>query len=101
MASTDKIHLDLNSVERDVKYDPFVFDWKGRVISLTDPAELDYRKLLEVDTPVGFLKFTASQEDRDFLASAEGTMESWRLNLLVEAYYKHFGIDPSRSKMGF
>jgi hypothetical protein len=100
MASTDKIHLDLNAVEREETYEPFVFDWKGRVISLSDPAELDFRQLLEVETPIGFLRFTASQADRDFLASDEGRMESWRLNKLIEAYYKHFGIDPGRSKLG-
>jgi len=100
MASTDHIDLDLDSLERDVTYKPFVFGWKGRTISLSDPAELDFRQLLEVETPIGFLKFTASQEDRDFLASDEGWMESWRLNKLIEKYYRHFGIDPGRAKLG-
>lgn len=100
MPSDQKIHLDLNSVERDVHYNDFVFDWKGRTMSLSDPAELDFRKLLEVDTPIGFLRFTMSQEDRDFLASEEGQMETWRMNKLIEAYYRHFGIDPARTKMG-
>lgn len=101
MASTDRIDLNLDEEKRDTSYQPFVFAWKGRTISLSDPAELDYRKLLEVDSPVGFLKFTASQEDRDFLASPEGTMESWRLGRLVERYYAHFGLDKERQKLGF
>lgn len=100
MPSDQKINLDLNAVTREQTYQPFVFDWKGRTISLSDPAELDFRQLLEVETPIGFLKFTMSQEDRDFIASDEGKMETWRMNKLIEAYYRHFGIDPARTKMG-
>lgn len=103
MASTDHIDLDLDSAERPKEQvkPAFVFAWKGRTISLSDPAELDYRKLLEVESPIGFLRFTASQEDRDFLASEEGSMEGWRLGVLMEKYYKHFGMDQERKKLGF
>ena len=101
MASTDRIDLNLDEETRDTSYQPFVFYWKGRTISLSDPAELDYRQLLEVESPVGFLRYTASQEDRDFLASEEGKMEGWRLGRLIEKYYKHFGMDKERQKLGF
>ena len=101
MPSDTKIHLDLDAVERDdaVK-EPFTFAWKGRTISLSDPAELDWGDLLEVETPIGFLRYTASPEDRQFLASNEGRMEGWRINKMIKAYYEHFGLDPKRSKMG-
>lgn len=101
MASTDRIHLDLDSEQRDETYEPFVFAWKGKTLTLSDPAELDYRKVLEVESPVAFLRYTASQETRDFLASDEGYMEAWRLNRLMEKYYKHFGLDRDRQKLGF
>lgn len=101
MASTDQIDLNLDEVTREESYKPFVFSWKGRTISLSDPAELDWGQLAEVESPVGFLRYTASQEDRDFLASKEGRMEGWRLGKLIERYYKHFGIDPQRNKIGF
>lgn len=103
MASTDHIDLNLDTAERpaDQVKPIFSFVWKERRIELTDPANVDYRKLLEVDSPVGFLRFTASQEDRDFLASPEGSMEGWRLGLLMEKYYKHFGMDKDRQKLGF
>ncbi len=101
MPSDQKIHLDLNAVTRDDgAKEPFVFDWKGRTISLSDPAELEWGDLLEVETPIGFLKYTASQDDRDFLASREGQMEGWRINKLIEAYYRHYGLDPKRNKLG-
>lgn len=103
MASTDHIDLNLDTAERpkDQVKGAFAFTWKERRILLSDPAELDYRKLLEVESPVGFLRYTASQEDRDFLASEEGAMEGWRLGLLMEKYYKHFGLDKERQKLGF
>lgn len=103
MASTDHIDLNLDTAERpaDQVRPDFAFTWKDRRIVLTDPANVDYRSLLEVDSPVGFLKYTARQEDRDFLASPEGSMEGWRLGLLMEKYYKHFGMDKERQKLGF
>lgn len=105
MASTDRIDLDLDALERpeDQKAEEFAFNWKGRRIVLSDPAELDYRQLLEIDNPLGFLRYTASQSDRDFLASDAGKMEGWRMGVLIEKYYKHFnlGQGENRSKLGF
>ena len=103
MASTDHIDLNLDTAERPVDQvkPKFSFTWKGRRIELSDPAEVDYRDLLEVESPVGFLRYTAGKEDRDFLASAEGSMEGWRLGLLMEKYYAHFGLDKERKKLGF
>ena len=101
MASTDKIHLDLDSEERGEEYTDFVFSWKGRTLTLSDPANQDFRKIVEVENPLGFLRLTASQADRDFLASDEGFMEAWRLNRLMEKYYKHFGLDKERKNLGF
>jgi hypothetical protein len=97
----DHIDFNLDDATRDQTFKPFAFTWKGKKMELSDPAELDYRKLLEVETPLHFLRYTASQETRDFLASPEGTMEAWRLNKLMEAYYRHFGMDKDRSKLGF
>lgn len=100
------VDLDLDAVERDQTYKPFVFSVKDpknadqpRVISLSDPAELDYQKLLEIESPIGFLRYVATQEDRDFLAGAK--IEGWRLGKLMEAYYRHFGMDQNRAKLGF
>ena len=86
MASTDHIDLNLDTAERpaDQVRPDFAFTWKDRRIVLTDPANVDYRSLLEVDSPVGFLKYTARQEDRDFLASRRApwrggaSASSWR-----------------------
>lgn len=103
MASTDKIVLDLDTIERpaDQKKAEFAFNWKGRRIVLTDPAELSYQELLEIEHPLGFIRYTASQEDRDHLAKEP--MEGWRMGILIENYYKHFGLDDKNreKKLGF
>lgn len=106
MASTNNtIHLDLDTAERpaDQVHEPFTFNWKGRAITLSDPAEIDWRELLEIESPVGFLRYTATQEDREFLRSDAGKMEGWRIGVLMEGYYKHFGLDKNKSadKLGF
>lgn len=100
------VDFDLDAVQRPQTYKPFVFSVKDaangdqpRVITLSDPAELDYQKLLEIESPMGFLRYVASQEDRDFLATAK--IEGWRLGALMEAYYRHFGMDQNRAKLGF
>lgn len=98
-APIESVDFDLDAVERQKTYKQFSFNWKGRRLTASDPAELDYRKLLEIETPLAFLRYTMSEDDRDYLAANE--MESWRLNLLMEAYYRHFGMDKDRSKLGF
>jgi hypothetical protein len=103
------VDLDLDSIQRpqDQIQPEFAFTWKGRRIVLGDPAELDFRELLEITHPLGFLKHTASQEDRDFLASDEGSMEGWRMGELIERYYKHFKLGDKiedakqRERLGF
>lgn len=99
MSAPEPIDFNLDEVTREKTYKPFAFSWKGRRLTASDPAELDYRKLLEIETPLAFLRYTMSDDDRDFLA--ENQMESWRLNRLMEAYYRHFGMDKDRSKLGF
>lgn len=110
MASTDAILLDLDAEQRPVDQvkPPFTFNWHDRVITLTDPAELTYDQLLQVEQPAQFLRFCASQEDRDFLASSGNQLEGWRLGVLLERFFKHFGYDPEgraekerRNKLGY
>lgn len=106
VAAVQPVDFDLDAAQRPVSYKPFVFSVKDpnnndekRAITLSDPAELDYQKLLEIESPIGFLRYVASQEDRDFLATAK--IEGWRLGALMEAYYRHYGMDQQRAKLGF
>lgn len=88
-----RITLDLDSEERpekDVK-PPFVANIKGREIGMRDPAELDWRDLLLLESPMDFLRLSTTPEDRKFLL--EQDLPGWKFNRLMEAYYAHYDLD--------
>lgn len=103
MASTDKIHFNADEAERPQEFEPFVTVLNGRTITISDPADIDFQDLLEIENPMGFFKYTMSQEDRDWLASERG-IKGWRLGLVLEQYLKHFQAADrieQRKKLGF
>lgn len=102
MASTDTIHFDLDTVERDTEFEIFAANINDRRIEISDPADIAYQDLLACDTPMEFFRYTMSVEDRDFLA--EQRIAGWRLGKLLEAYLKHYRAEEridERKKIGF
>lgn len=102
MASTDKIHFNLDEAAREETFDLFVAVVNDRRIEISDPADIDYQDLLACDSPIEFWKFTMSQEDRDWLA--EQRIKGWRIGLLLEKYLKHYKAQErvdARKKLGF
>lgn len=105
MTTPEKVHLNLDTVERDPEhsFEVFAFVLNGRRIEIQDPAEIDYQDLLECESPAEFLRYTMTEEDRDYLAGAKG-LKGWRFGKLLEAYLKHYKaaerVD-DRKKLGF
>ena len=111
MASNEKIHFNLDTVERGEEFEVFAANItdpatkESRRIEISDPAALDYQDLLTIDAPTEFFRLCMSQADRDFLAGAR--LESWRLSKLLEAYLEHYkaqdrvGTEAQRKKLGF
>ncbi len=108
MASTDKIHLNLDEVQRpeDQQFEVFATVINGRRIEISDPAEIDYKDLLTIDTPLQFFRYTMSEDDRNYLA--EQNLKGWRLGLLLEGYLKHYRAEEridqrleQRKRLGF
>lgn len=88
-----RISLDLDSESRpdaEVK-PPFVVVVAGREITMEDPANLDWRDLLLLESPTDFLRLSLSAEDRKFLL--EQSLPGWKFNKLMEGYYTHFDLD--------
>ena len=88
-----RITLDLDAAARpdgEVK-PPFVVVVKGREISMEDPAELDWRDLILLESPTEFLRLALSAEDRKFLLAQD--LPGWKFNQLMEAYYSHYDLD--------
>lgn len=87
------VDLDLDAAERpreSVK-EPFTVRLGGKVISMTDPEELDWQDLLEIEDPTDFLRFCVSDEDRAHIRKQK--LEGWKLGRLMEAYMSHYGLD--------
>ena len=103
MASTDKVHFNLDTVERrpEETFDVFATVIEGRRIEITDPAEIDYQDLLGCDSPLEFLRFTMTEEDREYLRSTR--IKGWRLGKLIEAYLAHYKAEErmDKKKLGF
>lgn len=88
-----RISLDLDHAARpegDVK-PPFVVVVNGREIRMEDPADLDWRDLVLLESPTEFLRLSLSSEDRKFLL--EQSLPGWKFNQLMEAYYSHYDLD--------
>lgn len=100
--AVNRIDLNLDTITREAEFEPFVFVVGDREITLGDPAELDYQDLLECETPLQFIRYTATEEDRDFLAKQR--IPGWKLGRLLEEYLKHYKAEErvdARKKLGF
>lgn len=85
------IIFDLDAEERDDVKEPFVANIGGRAITMTDPEDIDWQDLLDIENPVAFLRFCVSDDDRDHIF--EQSMPGWKLGRLMDAYMKHYGVD--------
>ena len=87
------VDLDLDTVERPEKDQirPFVFNLAGRQITMTDPAELDWLDLAELENPVELIRHCCSREDRDHIVAQ--AMPGWKLGKLVEAFMQHYRLE--------
>lgn len=87
------IVLDLDVEERDPKDSRPVFAAVvgGRRIVMTDPEELDWQDLYEIQTPQDFLYACLSTEDRKHLF--EQKLPAWKLGKLVTAFMNHYGLE--------
>lgn len=97
--ATDKsgdmpVTLDLDSLERgtDAGRPPFVVNVNGRKIALTDPQEADWIDLAAIeDDPVRFVGLCIEDDaDRDHFY--ETRIEAWKVNKMIQAFMKHYGV---------
>jgi hypothetical protein len=87
------VALDLDSMERPAKdiKPPFRFVVAEREITMLDPAEIDWRDLITLESPMQFINFTMSQDDRTFLLAQD--LPGWKFNQLMDAYYRHYDLE--------
>jgi len=93
------ITLDLDAEQRpesEVK-PPFAVKINDRVITMEDPANLDWRDLILLDDPTQFLRLALSPEDRKYLLNQDN-VPGWKFNRFMEAYYAHYELDEKVAK---
>jgi hypothetical protein len=86
-----KINLNLDTIEREKTYEPFTVVISGRPIVMTDPAELDWQVLMDVEVPSQFFRHVIADEDKATFRDAN--IPGWKLNELIKAYLGHYGLD--------
>jgi hypothetical protein len=95
----DRVAFDLDALEREGG-SPMPFDIRldGKRFMLSDPKEIDWQDLLYcMRDPVLFFRRVVPAEDHSAFFSAK--LPSWKMNALMEAYQKHYGLG-SPGEMG-
>lgn len=96
----ENVSFNLDAIERpenEVK-EPFTVRVADRVITMKDPAEFDWRDLIDITHPDDFLVHCLEDDDRYFLQDQK--IPAWKFNDLLEAYMRHYGIDPKKFAAG-
>lgn len=87
----EEVSLDLDTVEREGAKPPFTFTHAGRRWMLSDPQDLDWKKLLvAMGDPEFFLRQILPADDREEFFRVD--MPTWKLNLLMTRYQEHYGL---------
>lgn len=90
MTNNDAVDFNLDTYEYEKK-DNFAFVLAGRRIELTDPNQVDWKVLAEMQAPVELLRHvTTSDEDRTWLREHPMPIEG--LKQMMERYSRHFGL---------
>lgn len=95
-------HVDMNldTVETE-KRRPFYFSMTGkdgnvRRIRMSDPHDLDWKTILEMEKPIELLREVLSEDDKEFLR--HNPIKAEKFNLLMEGFFKHYGFNLSQGK---
>lgn len=95
-------HVDFNldTVETE-KRKPFYFNLTGkdgnpRRMKMSDPHEIDWKTIIEMEKPIELLREVLSEEDKEFLR--DNPIGAEKFNLLMEAFFKHYGFNLSAGK---
>lgn len=92
------VDFDLDSYERPEAeiIPPFVTRIGGRVVSFTNPDEIDWKDLLDITDPVQFLNFSVTTEDRAHILSLD--IPGHKFGKLMESYQAHFKLQEKLQK---
>jgi hypothetical protein len=86
------VSLNLDTLEREGgTRPPFVVVLGGRRLLLSDPAEVDWQKLLvAMRDPHVFFRLIIPPDDHDAFFGA--ALPGWKMNQLMTTYMAHYGL---------
>lgn len=86
-----RIQVNLDTLEREVKREPFSFVLNGRQIVLSDPADLDWQIVESFTSEREFLRHAMSEADLEHFLT--NPMPIWKMEHLGKQYQAHYGIE--------
>lgn len=69
---------------------PFAFVVNGHRFTLSNPADLDWKDLLEIDDPVAFFRYCMPEDQKTAFKAQD--ISGKKLGKVIEAFQKHYGI---------
>jgi hypothetical protein len=93
-----KVHSNLDEMERDSKA-PFAAVLAGKRFTMKDPAEIDFKDLLQIEHPANFLKYALDEDAKKIMA--EEHVPGWKFNKLIEDYMKYYDLDVNAAGKGW
>lgn len=91
MSDQPNIQLNLDTLEREESYEPFVFILAKRAIRMTDPAEMDWQFLVKLQTEEELITEAMSKGDAEFFLAQK--LPAWKMRKVSKDYQDHFGIE--------
>lgn len=96
---TGPVVLDLDALQKsevlpDITEEPFTFLHFGRVYSMMDPRDVDWKDILEgVRNPVLFMRLALGDDEEAVDAFIGSKLKGWKLNALFHRWQEHFGCE--------
>lgn len=88
------ISLNLDSLEREGRAEPFAIVLGGNRILMSDAQDVEWQSLmLAMQNPHAFFKLVVPADDQDAFFAAD--LATWKMRRLMEEYTRHYGLtDP-------
>lgn len=87
------VSINLDTLSREVTFEPFVAVVEGKRFEMDDPNEMDWKELAyALEDPRLILQLALTEDDyRTFMSMRVPT---WKMRTLAETYMRHYGIEP-------
>lgn len=87
-----RIMSNLDEMERESK-PRFAAVVDGQRFEMIDPAEIDFKDLMQIQHPANFLKYALDENGKKVLAEAK--VPGWKFNNLIKSYMEYYDLDPN------